>query len=220
MTVRQARRILVCEDETDLQSLIGKVLWDRGHEVEYASTGEAAVERVSRGGIDLLILDLVLTGMSGQEVLERLRALALPPRVVVVTGCNDYPTFARAMRQGAGGYLVKPFRLNVLLNVCEGVFRGEGEAAVPERRAERRHAMGGTVRIMDRRGAGLASGTLVDLSPGGAQVQLASPLEVRSLVRLAADAASGLQVEVEGSVAWRGTGPRGLAHGLGFAHAS
>jgi DNA-binding response OmpR family regulator len=188
--------------------------------VEFASTGEAAVERVARGGVDLLILDLVLTGMSGQEVLERLRQDAPRPRVVVVTGRNDYPSFARAMRRGADAYLVKPFRLNVLLGACEGVFGNRDDSAVPERRAERRHAMAGTVRISDRRGAALASGTLVDLSPGGAQVQLASPLEVRSLVRVAADASSGLMVDVEGCVAWRGAGPRELAHGVGFAHAS
>lgn len=217
MTVRRARRILVCEDETDLQSLIGRVLWDGGYEVEFASTGEAAVERVAHGGVDLLILDLVLTGMSGQEVLERLRQIRLPPRVLVVTGRTDHATFARAMRRGADAYLVKPFRLNVLLSACEGIFDGKEVSAVPERRVERRHPMGGIVRISDRHGSALASGTLVDLSPGGAQVQLGSPLEVRSLVRLAADASSGLLVEVEGCVAWRGSDSRGLAHGVGFA---
>ncbi len=215
----QARRILVCEDEADLRTLVGRLLWDQGHDVEFASTGEAALARLERGDVDLLVLDLVLAGMSGQQVLERLRQFSRPPRVVVVTGRNDYETFALAMRRGADEYLVKPFRLNVLLRACEDVFRSS-ESAVPERRAERRRSMGGSVHISDPHGSDLGHGTLVDLSAGGAQVELTSPLQLRSVVRVAVDAASGLLVDVKGRVAWQGRGPRGVAHGLGFVHAT
>ncbi len=191
------------------------MLSDEGHQVESVSNGEAAQVRLAEGGVELLLLDLMLPGISGFTVLRSLKNLPSPPRVVVVTGCTDYESFSQALHGGADAYLVKPCSLVVLADACHSVFEPQSSAA--ERRSERRQNMGGAVRVFDPEdGRPLALGTLMDLSPGGAQVQLQSPLEPRSRVRLAVEASTGLLLDREGRVAWRGLAPGGFAHGLGF----
>lgn len=210
-------RILVCEDDADLQGLIGEVLWDAGHEVDFAASGEEAVERLALGGIDLMVLNLGLPRMSGHGVLAALGTVSQPPRVVTVTGHGDYATFARAMREGAHAHLVKPFRLGELVATCDRLLKGATPTRL-DRRRERRQPMSGSVRVLDLQGSALARGTLVDLSPGGAQVQLGTALNTRAGVRLAVDGAAGPTLEVEGRVAWRGLAPTGFSHGLGFVN--
>jgi DNA-binding response OmpR family regulator len=210
-------RILVCEDDVDLQGLVGEVLWDAGHEVEFAANGEEAVERLALGGIDLLVLNLGLPRMSGHAVLASVGALAQAPRVVTVTGHGDYATFARTMREGAHAHLVKPFRLAELVATCDRLLKGPTPTRL-DRRSERRQAVSGSVRVFDLQGAALARGKLVDLSPGGAQVQLGSALNTQTDIRLAVDGATGPALEVEGRVAWRGLAPSGFCHGLGFVN--
>ncbi len=210
-------RILVCEDDVDLQGLIGEVLWDAGHEVEFAGDGEDAVARLTTGGIDLLVLNLELPRLSGHAVLAAVGSLSLPPRVVAVTGHRDYATFTRTMREGAHAHLVKPFRLGELVATCERLLKGPTPPRL-DRRSERRQAMSGSVRVFDLQGRALARGVLVDLSPSGAQVQLGTALNTRAGVRLALDGPTGTALEVEGRVAWRGLAPAGFSHGLGFVN--
>lgn len=210
-------RILVCEDDGDLQGLIGEVLWDAGHDVEFAANGEEAVSRLELGGIDLIVLNLGLPRLSGHGVLAALGSLAQPPRVVTVTGHSDYATFSRTMREGAHAHLVKPFRLGELVATCERLLQGPTPARL-DRRSERRQTMSGSVRIFDLAGGALARGVLVDLSPGGAQVQLGAALNTHADVKLAVDGATGTALDIEGRVAWRGLTPAGFSHGLGFVN--
>src|SRR5262245_12072361 len=209
--------VLVCEDNADLQGLIGEVLWDAGHEVEFATTGEEAVERLELGGIGLMVLNLGLPRMSGHAVLATLSSLGQPPRVVTITGQGDYSTFARTMREGSHAHLVKPFRLAELVTVCERLLKGPTPPR-HDRRSEHRQAMTGSVRVFDLDGRSLARGTLVDLSPGGAQVRLGAALNTHADVRLTVDGPSGTALDIEGRVAWRGLAPAGFAHGLGFVN--
>lgn len=216
---RATFRALVCEDEADLRELIADVLRSRGHEVELAATGEQALERLAARPFDLLVLDVVLPGISGFEVLAALGSHVPRPRAVVMTGRTDYGTFARAVRGGAEAYVVKPFELALLVRACESLLERVDEAG-SDRRAARRLAMGGSVRVFDAEGGPLTAGSLVDLSPGGAQVELDAPLEASRAVVLAVDAETGLLFDVEGRVAWRGLGAGGFAHGVGFVASS
>ncbi|HET7291057.1 MAG TPA: response regulator [Vicinamibacteria bacterium] len=210
-------RILVCEDDVDLQGLVGEVLWDAGHDVEFAANGEEAVARLGLGGVDLIVLNLGLPRLSGYGVLGAIGSLAQSPRVVTVTGNSDYATFSRAMREGAHAHLVKPFRLGELVATCERLLQGPTPARL-DRRSERRHAVSGSVRVFDLAGSALGRGMLVDLSPGGAQIQLGAALNTQAGVRLAVDGVTGPALDVEGRVAWRGLAPAGFSHGLGFVN--
>ena len=65
--------ILVVDDEPGVRSSLSGVLKDEGYSVEAVASGEACLERVTRGGIDLIVLDVWLPGMDGLATLQRLR---------------------------------------------------------------------------------------------------------------------------------------------------
>jgi signal transduction histidine kinase len=102
--------VLVCEDRAEMRRFIERSL-RRDFRVELASDGSEALEKARALRPDLLITDIVMPGMSGEELLERVRAqpelAALP--VMLLTGRADDETRLRLLRLGAQDYLTKPF---------------------------------------------------------------------------------------------------------------
>jgi two-component system alkaline phosphatase synthesis response regulator PhoP len=134
-------RVLVVDDEEDLRTLVGWVLKDAGVEVELASDGWSAIEKIEAHPPQLVLLDLIMPGIDGWRVMEHLRGLPAPPPVVLLTACTDFGTFARGVREGAVACVLKPFRPRDLLATCERVLRGgakRASALTDERRTSRR----------------------------------------------------------------------------------
>jgi two-component system phosphate regulon response regulator PhoB len=104
-------RILVVDDEPDIVALVSYHLARAGYHVTTASTGPEALERARRDAPALLVLDLMLPGLSGFDVLERLRAEASTARtaVLMLTARRDEPDRVRGLTLGADDYLTKPF---------------------------------------------------------------------------------------------------------------
>jgi PAS domain S-box-containing protein len=105
-------RILIVEDNADTAALLRDLLEGEGYEVETVMTGEAAFEALAvTSDIDLMVLDLMLPGMSGYEVIERLRAQAeladLP--ILVLSALGSASARVRGLREGADDYMTKPF---------------------------------------------------------------------------------------------------------------
>ncbi len=109
--------ILVVDDELFFRRLFAKLLSEDGHEVETASSGEEAIARIDRGGISVVVTDLVMTGMDGLEVLRHCRARNHPPDVILATGHGSVETAVQALKNGARDYLVKPFNPEELRHV-------------------------------------------------------------------------------------------------------
>ena len=108
-------RILVADDEPGIRAFIGRALDAAGYVPEFAATGPEALRRALGGHYDLIILDLVMPEMTGQEVLERLLA-ARPDQAVVVLSClADVASKVACLERGAQDYLTKPFSLAELL---------------------------------------------------------------------------------------------------------
>ena len=112
MTVSEAARVVVVEDNRDTAVLLQDVLVAEGYEVESVPTGEAALETLGRTpDVDLVVLDLMLPGMSGYEVIERMRArppLATTP-ILVLSALSSPSARIRGLRDGADDYMTKPF---------------------------------------------------------------------------------------------------------------
>ena len=105
------QRILVVDDEADIVALIVYHLAKAGYRVSTASTGTDALDAALRERPALIILDLMLPGLSGYEVLEQLRA-AEPTKgvgVLMLTARVDEPDRVRGLALGADDYLTKPF---------------------------------------------------------------------------------------------------------------
>jgi DNA-binding response OmpR family regulator len=130
--------MLVVEDESHIALGLQYNLEAEGHEVAIAECGEAALERL-RGGesFDLVVLDLMLPGVGGLEVLRRIRAAGDFVPVLILTAMDDAQDMVRGLEEGADDYLTKPFQLDELLARVRGLLRrrrwdGVGAAPSPE----------------------------------------------------------------------------------------
>ena len=116
-------RILVVEDEEALALGIRDALLHAGYEAEVAHDGNAALETLKRGEFDLIVLDIMLPGRSGLEVLRELRQERHDVRVVVLTALADESDVVRGFELGADDYMAKPFSPRELVARVNAQFR-------------------------------------------------------------------------------------------------
>ncbi|MHB8876099.1 MAG: sigma-54-dependent transcriptional regulator [Myxococcaceae bacterium] len=103
--------ILVADDEEPVRTYLSEVLGAAGYQVRTATTGAQALEMLSGGSFDAVLLDIALPDLSGLEVLGRYRAAGGRAKVVVLSALQGADDVVRAMRLGATDYLSKPFDL-------------------------------------------------------------------------------------------------------------
>lgn len=106
--------ILIIDDEKNIREGLGAALEMEGYSVELASDGKIGLELVSRGDIDLIITDLRMPGISGEEVLAKVTAESPGLPVIVLTGHGSIDSAVNAMRAGAYDFLTKPLNLDRL----------------------------------------------------------------------------------------------------------
>jgi len=107
-------RILIAEDDASLASLIAGAFTDEGHLCETAANGERALTRLNSDQFDVLILDLRLPGISGAEVLKRLRRENPDLGVLILTATDAVGERVACLDAGADDYLTKPFAFSEL----------------------------------------------------------------------------------------------------------
>lgn len=122
--------ILVVEDEPRLCRHVIQALTRTGHLVEGRADGPAAVEAATKTQFDLLVLDINLPGCSGLEVLGRLKASGVRPRVLLLTAKSEIGDRVAGLKAGADDYLTKPFAMEELLARVEALGR-RGSATEP-----------------------------------------------------------------------------------------
>ena len=108
-------RILVIDDEVGILNILARGLRGAGYVVEPVADGAAGLEASAQRPCDLIILDLMLPGMGGVEVLRRLMAQRPDHRVIVLSALNDTPSKVTSLELGAQDYLTKPFSFEELL---------------------------------------------------------------------------------------------------------
>src|SRR5437867_6756584 len=102
-------RLLIVEDEAKLARSLERGLAEEGYEVEVAATGEDAFFLLGSRVYDLVLLDIMLPGRSGFEVLEAIRKARNPTPVICVTARDSVADRVRGLDLGADDYLMKPF---------------------------------------------------------------------------------------------------------------
>ena len=108
-------RILVVEDEPKVAKALKQGLSAEGYEVEVAPDGEDGFFRLNAGAFDLVLLDLMLPGRDGLEILRTLREKGVGTPVLVLTARDTVEDRVRGLDLGADDYLVKPFAFPELL---------------------------------------------------------------------------------------------------------
>ncbi|ESR23110.1 sigma-54-dependent transcriptional regulator [Lutibaculum baratangense] len=138
-----AERILIVDDDPVQRRILDSAVRRLGFRSSVAEDGEQALSMLSHdaGDVDLLILDLVMPGLGGLEVLERLQAFDSRPPVIVQTAHGGIDTVVSAMRAGAADFVVKPIspeRLEVSIRNALKVNALQGEIVRIQRKAEGR----------------------------------------------------------------------------------
>lgn len=107
-------RVLVIDDEKGMCWALRKALMDEGYEVLTANSGPEGLNLLAKEEVDLVLLDIKMPGMSGLEVLERIRKKDEKLPVIIMTALSSLPTALEALQRGASGYVTKPFQLSNL----------------------------------------------------------------------------------------------------------
>src|SRR5581483_1460803 len=102
-------RILVIDDEDVVRGLVVEILETAGHAAVGAESAERALTLLESSDFDLVVSDVVMPGLSGLELLERVRERRASLPVVLVTGAGTYDTLSEALTRGAAGLVTKPF---------------------------------------------------------------------------------------------------------------
>ena len=119
-------KILIAEDEAAIARLIRTVLTDAGYRCVWAPDGNQAADLLEQEPFDLALLDIMLPGADGYELLDYCKALEVP--VIFLTARGEVEDRVRGLRRGAEDYLTKPFALPELLARVETVLRRCGKA--------------------------------------------------------------------------------------------
>ena len=109
MNVTKEIRILVVDDEPTVRNVLSQVLEDDGFETTEAANGEEALEFLKKETFSLVITDIVMPGMTGIELLVKIKKLYPDTQVIIITSYASLDTALTALRQGAYDYLFKPF---------------------------------------------------------------------------------------------------------------
>ena len=107
-------RLLVAEDEKNIREGLAAALRMDGHEVETAADGKEALSRFLKGDIDMVITDLKMPGLTGEELLEKIQAESQGTPVIVLTGHGTVESAVKAMHLGAWDFLTKPVNIDYL----------------------------------------------------------------------------------------------------------
>src|SRR5215472_6776474 len=108
-------RILIVDDEAPLARQITATLTEDGHDTKAVHSGEAALDEMSNGAFDLLVLDVGLPGIDGFELLRRLRTQHLASRVLLLTARSAVDDRVTGLQLGGDDYLPKPFAMRELV---------------------------------------------------------------------------------------------------------
>ena len=124
--------VLVVDDEPTIAEVVSRYLERAGYRARIAATGQQALEQVARQRPDLVVLDLMLPGIDGLEVMRRMRQAEGPPiATILLTAKGEESDRVIGLRLGADDYVVKPFSPAELVARVDAVLRRVEAAVTP-----------------------------------------------------------------------------------------
>ena len=138
--------ILIVDDEPGVRTALAGVLRDEGYDVEAVASGEECLDRVTRGAVDLIVLDVWLPGLDGLATLARLRERQVDAQIVLISGHGNIESAVRAIKLGAFDFVEKPLSLEKTVLVVRNALRQrrlEMENLALRARVDRHEAMVG-----------------------------------------------------------------------------
>ena len=181
-------RLLVADDDEAVRLSLERTLAREGYHVVLAPDGEAALDRLRHGGIDLLLSDLKMPGLTGLELLKLAKEVSPDVDVILLTAFGTVEEAVRAMKDGAIDFLTKPLQRAQLLRVVRQAL--ERRSLIQQNRA-----------LQQRLDDLLSQGNMIGVSPAFKQMM--------TLVRQVADSSATVLIQGES-----GTGKEGVARAI------
>jgi len=119
------RKIMVVDDRQGIRRLLSEVLQGVGYQVTTASNGLEALELVKEQAVDLILLDMKMSGMDGLETLTLLKKVCPQTIVLIMTAYEEVEGLKEASRRGAAGYISKPFDIDDIKNLIAAKLQAE-----------------------------------------------------------------------------------------------
>jgi len=116
-------RILIVEDEEAIRTGLGDVLVFHGYEVDCAADGNEGLDKALSGGFDLILLDIMLPGMDGLEICNRIRSQDRDQPIIMLTARSSDEDIIQGLSLGADDYVAKPFSVAQLVLRVQAVLR-------------------------------------------------------------------------------------------------
>jgi len=114
MTKNNKISVLIVDDEKRFRETTSKILQKRGFDVKAVAGGKEAIEAVHKGGINVVILDVKMPEMDGNEALQNIKEIAPGVEVIMLTGHGTPESAAKGLRDGVFDYLTKPCDVDIL----------------------------------------------------------------------------------------------------------
>ena len=109
-------KVLVVDDNNNMRQLLYEILKDQGYQTITAPSGEHAIEVLATHHFHIVITDLNMGRVNGIDVLKKVKALSPHTSVIIATGNSDVTHVIEALRYNADDYILKPFKIDYLLN--------------------------------------------------------------------------------------------------------
>lgn len=120
-------KVLIIEDEMGIVNFLARGLKNEGYEINHMDDGEEALNLLQEEKFELIILDLILPGLSGEDILKKMRERKDATPVIVLTSVDDAEIKTKLLNAGADDYLVKPFSFVELSARARSVLRRVGD---------------------------------------------------------------------------------------------
>lgn len=122
MDKKKSMSVLIVDDEDMMRDLLKRILSRGGFEIDTASNGKEALEKLAANPVDLIISDIKMPGMDGFELLKEVRSKYPDKSVIMITAFGDTYTVKDALLLGADEYVTKPFKSHEITLVVERVY--------------------------------------------------------------------------------------------------
>lgn len=127
VSMNASHRILIVDDEADSLHLLQQIFHEKDLHVLTAASGTEALEILKKSQVDLIIVDMVMAGINGIDLLNEIRRRGINAKFIVVTAYGEMDSYMKVMNMGAVDYLSKPVNQDQLLEIVSRVV-GAGES--------------------------------------------------------------------------------------------